>query len=92
MPNPEDSHMAGVFLAACIGLAVPVLGLGIATQLLSARIAVLGFSAVLLAVVAPAEKPESAARPRRCHPVRGRPTAAGPRPMPPSDLLSWRLP
>jgi len=44
--------MAGVFFAACIGLAVPVLGLGIATQLLSTRIAVLGFSAVLLAVVA----------------------------------------
>jgi hypothetical protein len=44
--------LAGLFLAAYIGLTVPVLGLGIATQLISARSAVLGFAAVLLAVVA----------------------------------------
>ena len=44
--------LAGLFLAAYIGLAVPVLGLGIATQLLSTQVAVLGFAAVLLVVVA----------------------------------------
>ena len=44
--------LAGLFLAAYIGLAVPVLGLGIATQLLSTQVAVLGFAVVLLVVVA----------------------------------------
>jgi MFS family permease len=44
--------LAGMFLAAYIGLTVPVLGLGIATQLVSAQIAVLGFAVVLLAIVA----------------------------------------
>lgn len=44
--------LAGLFLAAYIGLAVPVLALGVATQLLSAQVSVLGFAAVLLAVVA----------------------------------------
>jgi membrane protein implicated in regulation of membrane protease activity len=44
--------LAGLFLAAYAGLAVPVVGLGVATQLLSARDAVLGFAAVLAAVVA----------------------------------------
>jgi hypothetical protein len=34
--------LAGLFLAAYIGLAVPVLGLGLATQFLSTRIALLG--------------------------------------------------
>jgi MFS family permease len=44
--------LAGLFLAAYIGLTVPVLGLGIATQLLSTQTAVLGFAVALLAVVA----------------------------------------
>jgi len=35
-----------------VGLAVPVLALGLATQLLSARVAVLGFAVLLVAVVA----------------------------------------
>ncbi len=43
--------LAGLFLAAYIGLAVPVVALGVATQLLSTQLAVLGFAAVLLAVV-----------------------------------------
>jgi MFS family permease len=51
-PQARGEALAGLFLAAYVGLAVPVLGLGLATQLLSTRIAVLGFSAVLLAVVA----------------------------------------
>jgi predicted MFS family arabinose efflux permease len=44
--------LAGLFLAAYVGLVVPVLGLGIATQLVSTQVAVLGFAAVLLLVVA----------------------------------------
>ena len=44
--------LAGLFLAAYVGLVLPVLGLGIATQLLSTQVAVLGFAAVLLLVVA----------------------------------------
>jgi hypothetical protein len=43
--------LAGLFLAAYLGLAGPVVGLGVATQLLSSRAAVLGFAAVLAAVV-----------------------------------------
>jgi hypothetical protein len=35
-----------------VGLAVPVLALGLATQLLSARVAVLGFAVLLVGVVA----------------------------------------
>ncbi len=52
---PADARgeaLAGLFLAAYIGLTVPVVGLGLATQLLSTPAAVLGFAAVLLAVVA----------------------------------------
>jgi len=44
--------VAGLFLAAYIGLVVPVLGLGIATQLVSTQVAVLGLAAVLSVVVA----------------------------------------
>ncbi len=44
--------LAGLFLAAYIGLVVPVLGLGLATQLVSDQVAVLGFAAVLAVVVA----------------------------------------
>jgi hypothetical protein len=44
----------GLFLAAYTGLAVPVLGLGLATQSLPARDAVLGFAVALAAVVAAA--------------------------------------
>jgi hypothetical protein len=42
--------LAGLFLAAYIGLVVPVLGL--ATQLLSTQVAVPGFAAALLLMVA----------------------------------------
>ena len=44
--------LAGLFLAAYLGLAVPVLGLGLATQAFSARTALLGFSAALAGVLA----------------------------------------
>jgi MFS family permease len=43
--------LAGLFLAAYLGLAVPVLGLGLATRAVSTRDALLGFSAVLAAVI-----------------------------------------
>ena len=46
--------LTGLFLAAYFGIAVPVLGLGLATQFVSARTAVLGFAAVLVAVAATA--------------------------------------
>ena len=51
-PQARGEALAGLFLAAYAGLAVPVLALGLATQLLSARIAVLGFAVLLVAVVA----------------------------------------
>jgi hypothetical protein len=51
-PQARGEALAGLFLAAYIGLAVPVLGLGLATQLLSTQTAVLGFAVVLLAVLA----------------------------------------
>ena len=44
--------LAGLFLAAYLGLAVPVLGLGLATQAFSARTALLGFAVLLAAVIA----------------------------------------
>jgi len=43
--------LAGLFLAAYIGLAIPVLGLGLATQAFSTRDALLGFSAALGTVI-----------------------------------------
>jgi MFS family permease len=48
--------LAGVFLAAYFGIAVPVLGLGLATQYVSAQTAVLGFAAALVAVAAVASR------------------------------------
>ena len=52
---PADARgetLAGLFVAAYLGLTVPVVGLGVATQLVTARAAVLGFAAVLIAAVA----------------------------------------
>jgi MFS family permease len=52
---PEQARgeaLAGLFLAAYLGLAVPVVGLGIATQYLSAPDALLIFVAALLAALA----------------------------------------
>jgi MFS family permease len=51
-PQARGEALAGLFLAGYVGLAVPVLGLGLATQLLSARVAVLGFAVLLVGVVA----------------------------------------
>jgi MFS family permease len=52
---PDETRgeaLAGLFLAAYLGLAVPVIGLGFATQAFSARTALLGFSVLLAAVIA----------------------------------------
>ena len=50
-PQARSEALAGLFLAGYAGLAVPVLALGVATQLLSARVAVLGFALLLVAVI-----------------------------------------
>jgi hypothetical protein len=52
---PADARgetLAGLFVAAYLGLTVPVVGLGIATQLVTTKAAILGFAAVLIAAVA----------------------------------------
>ena len=51
-PEARGEALAGLFLAGYVGLAVPVVALGLATQLLSGRVAVLGFAVLLVAVVA----------------------------------------
>jgi MFS family permease len=51
-PGARGEALAGLFLGAYLGLAIPVVALGVATQLLSVRDAVLGFAVVLAAVVA----------------------------------------
>ena len=43
--------LAGLFLGAYVGLALPVVGLGIATELVSIQVAVLGFAVALAAAV-----------------------------------------
>ena len=44
--------LAGLFLAAYAGLTVPVLALGVATQLIAVRLALLGFVLIVLLVIA----------------------------------------
>jgi MFS family permease len=51
-PQARGESLAGFFLAAYLGLAAPVVGLGVATQYLSAGVALLIFAAVLLAALA----------------------------------------
>jgi hypothetical protein len=46
--------LAGLFLGAYVGLAVPVVGLGVATLWVSMQVAVLGFAIALAAVILPA--------------------------------------
>jgi MFS family permease len=47
-PNRAEV-LAGFFLSGYLGLSVPVLGLGVATQLMEPKVALLGFAALLLA-------------------------------------------
>ena len=56
-PGARGETLAGLFLAAYLGLAVPVVALGVATELLSARTAVSGFAAVLAAAIALVSRP-----------------------------------
>jgi hypothetical protein len=56
-PGARGETLAGLFLAAYLGLAVPVVALGVATELLSARTAVSGFAAVLAAAAALVSRP-----------------------------------
>ncbi len=76
--------LAGLFLAAYFGIAVPVLGLGLATQFVSARIALLGFAAVLVAVA------EMASRLAADLGHVGPPP--GPTESPPSEGMPWPSP
>jgi MFS family permease len=84
-PIRRGETLAGLFLAAYIGIAVPVLGLGLAAQLVSAQIAVLGFAAVLAAVAAIASRRLAA------DPGHGGPPT-GPAESPPSGGKPWRSP
>jgi predicted MFS family arabinose efflux permease len=49
-PGSRAETLAGFFLGAYVGLSVPVIGLGIATQYTSARSAMLVFAVLVLAV------------------------------------------
>jgi hypothetical protein len=48
-PEHRAEALAGVFLAAYIGLAGPVVGLGVLTQLVPARVSLLVFAGILAA-------------------------------------------
>jgi predicted MFS family arabinose efflux permease len=50
-PETRGEALAGVFLGGYLGLAVPVLGLGVATQFLPARVALLGFATAIVLVI-----------------------------------------
>ncbi|MET7951093.1 MFS transporter [Micromonospora sp. NPDC005324] len=56
-PQVRGGTLAGLFLTGYVGLAVPVLGLGLATQLLSTQVAVLGFAVALMLLIAVAFRP-----------------------------------
>jgi hypothetical protein len=49
--------LAGLFLASYLGLAVPVVGLGIATQYMAVPVALLIFAAALLSGLAAVARP-----------------------------------
>jgi hypothetical protein len=50
-PAVRGEGLAGLFLGSYLGLAVPVVGLGVATLWVSMQVAVLGLAAVLTVVV-----------------------------------------
>jgi MFS family permease len=47
-PEVRAEGLATFFLAAYLGLSVPIVGLGVATQFVSARVSLLGFAGVLV--------------------------------------------
>lgn len=53
-PGARGEALAGLFLAAYLGLAVPVVALGVVTQFVPAADAVLGFAVLVLLVIAAA--------------------------------------
>jgi predicted MFS family arabinose efflux permease len=55
--------LAGFFLAGYLGLSVPVLGLGVATQFVAPKVALLAFAALLLAGAFVSAWPRRSARP-----------------------------
>ena len=50
-PSARGEGLAGLFLGAYVGLAIPVVGLGVATLWVSLPVSVLGLSVVLAAVI-----------------------------------------
>lgn len=64
-PEHRAEALAGVFLAAYIGLAGPVIGLGVLTQLESARVSLLVFAALLALGILAATPPLLGGRRRR---------------------------
>jgi MFS family permease len=56
-PAIRGEALAGLFLGGYLGLAVPVLGLGVLTQLVSAPVALLGFATAIAALVAAVSRP-----------------------------------
>jgi len=51
-PESRAEVLAGYFLGAYVGLSVPVIGLGVATEYVAARVVMLGFAAVAVAAIA----------------------------------------
>ncbi|MFF2144410.1 MFS transporter [Kitasatospora sp. NPDC058190] len=50
-PATRGETLAGLFLAGYLGVAVPVLGIGVATLYVSSQVALLGFAAAMLALI-----------------------------------------
>jgi Major Facilitator Superfamily len=56
-PQRRAEALAGLFLAGYLGLSLPVIGLGIAVQEVSAKAALLGFAVVVAAGIVAASRP-----------------------------------
>ncbi|MER7007309.1 MFS transporter [Dactylosporangium sp. NPDC000555] len=56
-PAIRGEALAGLFLGGYLGLAIPVLGLGVLTQLISAPVALLGFAAAIVTLTAAVSRP-----------------------------------
>ena len=67
LPEHRAEALAGIFLAAYLGLAGPVIGLGALTQIASTRVSLLVFAG-LLALGNPRRDPRAARRSRRHRP------------------------
>jgi hypothetical protein len=65
-PDRRAEALAGFFLAGYLGLSVPVIGLGIALQELSAKVTLLGFAVIVAAGIVAASWPLLG----RAHPAR----------------------